>query len=151
MEQTEIKVGDRVGIFCYNGWGNSDLPIGVQRVTRVMKKFVELSNNTKWDHYGNPYPRYHGRGSNSSRITKLTPAMVISIRQGMYKRKLWHFCDVAWSTLEVKAVREALTVNQLLMIATVLRESLTEKQYDGKIPIQKEKDTDEADLQEEGV
>lgn len=45
-----FKVGDIVLV-------KSPLSNFLVKVVRVMKRFIELENKSRWDHYGHPYPR----------------------------------------------------------------------------------------------
>lgn len=47
-----FQVGDKVALIS-RGWAAPEM----HRVARVLKRFVELDNQTRWSQLGRPYPR----------------------------------------------------------------------------------------------
>jgi hypothetical protein len=53
-----FKVGDFVA--CLGAYDRR--PYSIRKVVRVLARFVELSDGSKWDLHGHPYPRQRGYG-----------------------------------------------------------------------------------------
>lgn len=53
MEQAKFKVGDKVVHVVSDRFDRYE---SVATVARVLKRFVQLDDGTKWSHYGFPYP-----------------------------------------------------------------------------------------------
>ena len=56
MPANEWKAGQVVTVF--NGFTHE--PSAIRKVARVMKRFVELDDGTKWDEFGHEYPYQRG-------------------------------------------------------------------------------------------
>lgn len=52
MDELQFRVGDKVALIS-RGWAAPEL----YRVARVLKRFVELDDGSRWTHLGGPYPR----------------------------------------------------------------------------------------------
>lgn len=48
----QFEVGQKVAVVCRIG----SVPT-MHRVQRVLKRFIELDDDSRWTHYGSPYPR----------------------------------------------------------------------------------------------
>lgn len=48
----QFEVGQKVAIVCRIG----SVPT-MHRIKRIMKRFIELDDGSRWTHYGSPYPR----------------------------------------------------------------------------------------------
>lgn len=51
-----LAVGDEVAVVARGGFGRG---VWIRKVSRVLKRFVELDDGTQWSHNGQPYPREH--------------------------------------------------------------------------------------------
>jgi len=57
MITTELTPGMSVAV--YSGGWDSGLS-AIRKIERVTKRFIELSDGSKWTHYGSTYPRQSG-------------------------------------------------------------------------------------------
>ena len=68
MITTELKPGMLVAVYS-GGWDSG--PSAIREIERVTKRFVELSDGSKWTHHGSTYPR--GGGWGRAHIKVATP------------------------------------------------------------------------------
>lgn len=56
MSTSDFTVGDEVSMWPQYGMR----PVSIHKITRVLKRFVELDNGAKFGHDGWAYPKSHG-------------------------------------------------------------------------------------------
>lgn len=65
--------------FCVVGFGPGAY---LSTIKRVMARFIELADGTKWDHWGYRYPRRHDRFAAAARLRPATSESLAEFRYG---------------------------------------------------------------------
>lgn len=105
MTESEFKEGDKV-IMYENG-----APIRGRIVKRVMKRFIELNDDSKWDLAGHPYPMM---AWSTKMIRPATPERVLELKRRSVVARIAGMTFKEW---------DALSVDQLDRINSILKES----------------------------
>ena len=104
-EHRPFAVGDIV--FVTGGWA----PHPPRRVNKVLKRYVELDDGSKWTQRGDPYPR---ESYPRTQLEHSTPSLIEQYRRHLYRSKL-----------EAAIKDERLTSATLRSALLVLRTALT--------------------------
>lgn len=100
MSDEEFKAGDFVTVFGNTGMFGGYGPLKILKVRRVLTRFIELSDDSKWNHFGRPYPSQSGYHQPDIRLA------TVEHKQEIKKRKLrnaveqWARNDISTATLE---------------------------------------------------
>lgn len=88
MKNLDLKEGDSVTVL------RDGVPVAIRTVSRVMKRFVELSNGTKFGLDGNEYPRPSGYHYHFTEIQKTTDEHVAALQKAEILKDLQEALDV---------------------------------------------------------
>lgn len=70
-----FSVGDRVVVFGHM----SNRPQAIRHVARVLKRFIELDDGSKYDSWGHEYPRHRGVWARGNHVTHAEPSHEIYV------------------------------------------------------------------------
>lgn len=92
----DVKPGDHVTKF----WGFTPAPESLSKVKRVMQRFIELEDGSRWNRWGHPYPRTESY--NAPYIERTTQAHRDEIRAKRLRRTIaeWAEKDMGKAPLE---------------------------------------------------